>query len=286
MGKTAIVTGGTSNEVVGMGTLALNIKEKMSHLVDELIIFHNGISQKDQRIINNIFPTTFCRYRFDLSFVDKRKNSYIRYFSPMVFCKYECFRLLKEYERVIWTDYDVVILKDLAELFESEIGLQIVQEKEPLSTRFIDGGKCVQDEYDLNKCGVSTPLFVLTRNVGNYMEYYHWCIDNTQKYASNIILPEQCIISMLLQKFAIPYEKLLDHKYALHPRDYLANMEDVSIIHAYGRPKFWEGLYVEAWERYYNEWIALGGSKYQMSLKRKLEHVITLLREGMEKHKS
>ena len=271
MGKTVIVTGGTKDEVVGMGTLAINLREKMTGLVDEMIIFHDGISVKDQKIICSVFPTKFCSYSFKLSRADKRKNSYIRYFSPMVFCKYECFRLLEEYDRVIWTDYDVVILKDLSELFKENIGLQITQERVPLKTRFADMGKSIEDEYDLEINGVSTPLFVLTREIGDYKKYYQWCVDNTRRYASNIMMPEQCIISMLLQKFDIEYKILNDGKYAVHPRDY---NEDASIVHAYGRPKFWEGLYFEAWQKYYCTWIDLGGSKYEVSLKKKLEKIL------------
>lgn len=267
MGKTALVTGGTHNEVVGMGTLALNIKEKMPDLVDELIIFHDGISLKDQEIIQKIFPTKFNEFHFPVRFLDHRKNSYIRYFSPMVFCKYECFRLLEEYERVIWTDYDVVILKDISELLESNAGLQIVEEREPLKTRFRDEGKCVENEYDLERHGVSTPLFVLTRSVGDYKMFYRWCVENTKKYMSYIKLPEQCIISMLVQKFDIKYECLSDVKYAIHPRLYKG---DASIIHAYGRPKFWEGLQNREWDRYYRQWIELGGSKYKVSFKKKM----------------
>lgn len=277
MGKTALVTGGTHDEVVGMGTLALNIKEIVPNLADELIIFHDGISKKDQEIINNIFPTRFCKYDFPISFLDKRRNSAIRYFSPMVFCKYECFRLLEEYDRIIWSDYDVVILKDLTELMENDAGLQIVEEREPLKTRFQDMGQCVEKEYDIERHGVSTPIFVLTRDVGDYRMFYHWCIENTRKYIPYIQLPEQCIFSMLVQRFGIEYVSLPDAKYALHPRYY---EEDALIIHAYGRPKFWEGLSDENWNRYYQQWLALGGSPYKLSLKKRINK---LLAEGKNK---
>lgn len=267
MGKTVLVTGGTSKDVHAIGVLALNIKKVIPDFADELIVFHDGICKKDQKIINQIFPTKFCEFRFPVSFLDKRKNANIRYFSPMVFCKYECFRLLEQYERVVWTDYDIVILKDISELLKSDAGLQIVEEREPLKTRFKDDGKCVQKEYNLEKHGVSTPLFVLTRNIGDYKKYYTWCIENTKKYMAYINLPEQCIISMLIQKFEIEYETILDEKYALHPRLYDGK---ASIVHAYGRPKFWEGLENEEWDKYYQQWISLGGSRYTKPLKEKI----------------
>lgn len=268
MEKTVIVTGGTKKDVSAMGVLALNIKEIASKLADEMIIFHDGISKKEQKIIQNIFPTHFYEYRFPIDFISRRKNSSLRYFSSMVFCKYECFRLLEKYDRVIWTDYDVLIMKDLSELLVSESGLQIVKDSEPLQKMFLPSAKNADlSGFDLQKVGVCTPLFVMTRKIGDYQAYYKWCVENTKKYAEYIYLPEQCIMSLLVQKFNIIYENLSEEKYALHPREYDGC---ASIIHAYGRPKFWEGLYNEKWEKYYNEWLELGGNEYKQPIKEKL----------------
>lgn len=268
MGKTAIVTGGTKKDVSAMGVLALNIKEIAPDLADELIIYHDGISRKEQKIIQNIFPTRFCEYQFPIDFISRRKNSSLRYFSSMIFCKYECFKLLEEYDRVIWTDYDVLIRRNLKELLASDAGLQIVEDNEALQTMFLPDIK-VEDftEYDLQKNGVCTPLFVMTPQIGDYRQFYNWCIEKTRQYAPYIYYPEQCILSMLVQKFQISYDNLSREKYALHPRD---DDGEASIIHAYGRPKFWEGLYNEKWAEYYQEWLTLGGSRYRQPLKEKL----------------
>lgn len=271
MGKTVIVTGGTKKDVSAMGVLAINIKKILPDLADELIIFHDGIPKKQQKIINDIFPTHFCEYRFPIDFMSRRKNRSLRYFSPMVFCKYECLKLLEKYDRVIWTDYDVVILKNLKELLSNTSGLQIVEDSAPLQRMFLANVHTVNlSEFDLQKKGVCTPLFVVTRKIGDYKEMYDWCIENTKRYAAYIDLPEQCIMSMMVQKFGIYYEKLSDKKYALHPKEY---SEEASIIHSYGRPKFWEGLYNEEWTEYYNEWISLGGCKYKQPIKEKLIQV-------------
>lgn len=275
MGKTAIVTGGTHKDVSAMGVLALNLKNVAPDLADELIIFHDGIGKKEQQIIKNIYPACFCRYNFPIPFHVKRKNRSLRYFSPMVFCKYECFRLLEQYDRVIWTDYDVLILKDLEELLDEKYGLQIVGEGGPLKKMFLPN-ICEIDmrEYDLEEITVSTPLFVMTREIGDYIKFYNWCNMATLKYAQYIDLPEQCIISMLIQKFNIQYSKLSKRKYALHPNEYDGQ---ASILHAYGRPKFWEGLYDVQWNSYYREWCRLGGSYYKEPLKEKIIKLISRL---------
>lgn len=271
MGKTAIVTGGTCKDVAAMGVLAINLREKAPDLADELIIFHDGISKKNQQIIQHIMPTRFEQYSFPIDFISKRKNRSLRYFSEMIFCKYECFRLLREFDRVIWTDYDVLILKDLHELNDRQDGLQIVRDSAPMRQMFLPSVQEVKlDEFDLSEPGVCTPLFVLAKAVGDYEGFYEWCITMTQKYAAYIDLPEQCIMSMLIQKYQIPYYNLPVKQYALHPREYDG---EASILHSYGRPKFWEGLYNEQWEAYYAEWLSMGGSRYRQPWKEKLINV-------------
>lgn len=268
MGKTAIVTGGTCKDVSAMGVLALNLKNITPDIADELIIFHDGISKRNQNIITKIFPTRFIKFKFKINFKDNRTNRSLRYFSPMIFCKYECFNLLKEYERVMWTDYDIIIRKNLMELLESQSGLQIIEDKGPLRKMFLDDAQCISDDgYDINQTAITTPLMVFTRQIGDYGKYYEWCKAATVEYAAYIDLPEQCIISMLIQKFHIQYEKLSNSKYALHPR---ADDGNSSILHAYGRPKFWEGLQNKQWQEYYQEWLCLGGSPYRKPLKEKI----------------
>ncbi len=268
MNKTAVVTGGTHKDAAAIGVLALNIKDRAAKLGEELIVFHDGLSRRDRAIISSVFPTKFYRYHFKISWLDRRKNRSIRYFSPMVFCKYECLQLLREYDCVIWTDYDVVILKDLHELKESPAALQLVEADGSLRDMFLEEGKMLQIEgIDLDQKGVTTPLFVLNRTIGDYMEYYRWCNEATLKYSSYIDLPEQCIFSMMLQKYNIKYECLCSEKYVASPRkDY----QNASVIHAAGRPKFWEGLRNEEWERYYALWLELGGSEYKVPLKEKI----------------
>lgn len=271
MGKIAIVTGGTSKDVAAMGTLALNIRKIMPHIADELVIFHDGIKKKDRELIQSIFPTRFIKFNFPIAFRDMRSNRSLRYFSPMIFCKYECLNLLDEYEKVMWTDYDVVILKDISELLKENLGLTIVEVKAPVRHMFLDAvSRYDMKEFDLDKYGVGTQIFIVTRAIGDYKKYYEWCVNATKKYAGCIDLPEQCILSMAVQKFKISYATIDVKKYACPVADMDINIDDVSILHCYGRPKFWEGRKNVYWERYYDEWLSRGGSRYRQPFKEKL----------------
>lgn len=270
MGRKAIVTGGTAKDIAAMGAMVLNIKDIMPSIADELIIYHDGVGKKEQKLIQSIFPTRFIKFQFPVAFKDMRKNDSLRYFSTMVFCKYECLNLLNEFEQVMWTDYDVVFLKDISELWQSERGLSIVEEKAPVKTMFSDK---VNDydlrEFDLQTRGFSTPLFVVSRNIGDYRQYYEWCIDATKKYAGCIYLPEQCIISLMIQKFRISYSTINPMKYVCSVREEY-NEEGVSILHCVGRPKFWEGRENLHWQKYYDKWLLMGGRKYRKPFKEKL----------------
>lgn len=257
--KTAIVTGGTKKDVDAMAVLALNLQDVSPNLADELIIFHDGISADKQKLIQKIMPTRFIRYKCPISWFQLMCNRTIRYFSPMVFCKYECFRLLEKFDRVIWTDYDVVITKGIDELKGRKAKLSVVADHSTVLRKMFYPTieKKIMEGYDLEGVSITTPIFVLNRSLGHYTEYCDWCYAMTRKYIKYIYLPEQCIITMLVQNFKIKYEELDMETYYYHPRN---ATEKTKILHAYGQPKYWNGLHNEQWESYYNNWKSMKGS--------------------------
>ena len=251
--KTAVVTGGTKKDVDAMAVLALNLQEVSPKLTDELIIFHDGISDKKQNLFQQIMPTRFIRYKCPINWFRLMRNKTIRYFSPMVFCKYECLRLLEEFDIVIWTDYDVVIKENIDELKNRKSKMSIIVNHDtPLRRMFYPTIKREKMEgYDMEGVSVTTPIFVMHKSLKHYMEYYNWCYDMTRRYAKYLYLPEQCIFTMLIQNFHINYEELDMEVYCRHPRN---ATEKTKILHAYGQPKYWNGLHDECWELYYKKW--------------------------------
>lgn len=258
--STALVTGGTKKDVAAMAVLAMNIRETNRGLVDEFVVLHNGIKKKDRELIGKILPTRFIRYCCPVSAIKLWRNKAIRYFSPMVLCKFECFKLLNDYDCVVWSDYDVIIKEDISEILDSECYYTTVCNHETrLREMFYESilSKDVQ-EYDLEGDCICTPLFVIKRGLQNYNEYYEWCYRKLEEYVRDVSLPEQCIFTMLVQKFHLEFNEIDPDVYAMYPKK---DSEKVKILHAYGRPKFWSGLYNEQWNQYYNEWLSMGGSK-------------------------
>lgn len=252
----ALVIGGTKNDWEAMAVFLLNFKTVMPEIVDDIIVFHDGITKKQQTLMRRIANIEFVRYRCPISKWRCMLNKSICFFSQMVFCKFECFRLLDKYDYVIWSDYDVVIKKNISEIIDTQNEFMTVcNEDVPLKNNFFTNIKNKEIYmYNLMADTICTPLFVLRRNIGDYKKYYDWCYEQTRKYIKDIYLPEQAIITMLVQKFGINYKKIDRRVYCSYPLD---DEEDIKVLHAYGQPKFWNGLDNEIWNEYYHNWQEL-----------------------------
>ena len=293
--KTAIVTGGTANDVPAMACLVMNIKDTNPSLADEVVIYHDGILEKDQQLINSIFPTRFILYESPFKEVTDFGDVVTKYFSPMVFCKYECFKLLNDYECVIWSDYDVVIVDDISELkIKTVNGIRMdISEGSLVSESFKGDIKLVLENYDLTREGISMGIFCLFNNLSNIQNIYNFCIKYTKKLASYLFLPEQAVINLMLQHFNIDVSlnTPLGKEYTIHPI-HDKNIRDVKIYHSYGQPKFWNGLYNKTWETNYKKWKRMGGTPYEYrTIKYKIKekmynlYLYKLLRKAYKKLK-
>lgn len=255
--KKAIITGGTRQDFEAMATLVMNIMDVMPELNADIIIFHDGISKEDRHQLTAIYPVRFIKYKAPIHFWQMYTNPNIRYFSSVIFCKYETLRMLGEYESVMWTDYDVIIKEDISNLFESCRGATFVTNgTAKLKDMFYEKSlsrlqQKFGNEFELDKDAVTTPLFIFSRDIGDYNQYYRWCNKVTQKYCRYLSLPEQATFSMMLQKFDVSYDELSNEIYALHPK---YDKETAKIVHAYGQPKFWNGYNDERWNMYNKKW--------------------------------
>lgn len=256
MGSRVLVTGGTKKDIDAMAVLALNVREKTPKLAHEMVVFHDGVPEEIQRKFQEILPTRFIRYRCP---VPKRKlwqNKIIRYFSPMVFCKYECFRLLEDYDTVIWSDYDVVIKDDVSELLDADQPCSFVCNHETLLRQMFYPkiNEKTYASFHLDGDSICTPLFFLNRGIGDHHKYVSCCYEWTARYIRDLYLPEQCIFTMLVQRFDLNYNEIDKDIYCVHPKD---DRENAKILHAYGQPKFWSGLKNPLWDSCYEQWIKI-----------------------------
>ena len=172
----------SSDHVFALATLMLNIKHVNPQIASEYVVFHNGVSIKDRNIIRSILPTRFIKYRFPIKDVSSFDKGTITYFSPMVFAKFECFRLLDEYETVIYSDYDIVLCADIAELLiPVDVGIRAIISK---NSSVADQFHALVPGYDLERPGISMALFVLFSTFPNHNIFYQECYKKTREYAS------------------------------------------------------------------------------------------------------
>lgn len=264
MGTNVIVTGGTKTDAAAMAVFAINIKETNADVFDKLVIFHNGIKKRDRERIQAIFNTEFIRYEYPRK---SRNDTVMSYFSTMVFCKYECLRLLDRYDVVVWSDYDVTIEGSLKEITTfSNNCLNVIEADRSIRRMFY---KEINEQrlkkYDLTRNGILMSLFAISNKLPSYNQIYQWCYQKTAEYDGDIWLPEQCVFSLALQEFDIAYSCIEEKRYACHPQDAVGGE---SVLHAMGQPKFWNGLDNEHWNRMYQSWLEMGGTPYSEKRKR------------------
>lgn len=261
-----LVTGGTKDDAVPIGVFVMNIARTNAHLFDKVIVFHDGISLKTQNLIRSFFPTEFIEYSYDKK---TRNDEVLSYFSKMVFCKYECFKLLDIYDVVVWSDYDVVVLKPLDEFCSiDDKTMNVLTSSDSLRKMLFKNlvNEEIEKQFDLDKEGVCTPLFAFDRSIGNYMKIYEWCYQKTYEWDEDLYLPEQCVFSFAVQYFDIPLKRYSFDEYACFPTKARG---DEYILHAYGPKKFWSGLDNPLWTQMYKDWLKAGGMSYK-SWKKKL----------------
>lgn len=267
-----LVTGGSKNDTAPIAVLLLNIA-KTQHWVDHVIVYHDGIPEKQQKLMQSIRPVEFIRYQFPGS--KRNFNEIVKYvYTEMVFCKYECLKLLKRFDYVVWTDYDVVFQREVTELLDFEDDSSGWKSLVSNGEKYQSFGEQIKsyarEELSaycpLDKPTLSTGLMVLSKSKLKQPEkIYEKCISFTEKFGGLLVLPEQAILDMVLhQENVVP--EAISWKYATLPTGNPSDTE-APILHTYSQPKFWNGRKNRDWEENYAEWLRMGGVKWRPASK-------------------
>jgi lipopolysaccharide biosynthesis glycosyltransferase len=257
--RNAVVFGLTADHIFAVACVMMDLKRIVPGLIDEVVIIHDGVSLKDQMILESILPSRFILYDFPLKSKKVLQAPSVLHFTKMIFTKFECLRLLDNYNNVAWMDYDIVIQSDMSELFSpSNSGFKIAR-----------GGVTVREqlikpvaEYNMNAEGMGAHVFVVQDNLKKYTEMYRFCYTKLEEYAQVLFLPEQAIFDFMIQEFGVKPDFFDARVYGPHPRE-TADAMKAKIIHCWGQPKFWNGTHNVQWNANYSSWIKMGGSKYK-----------------------
>lgn len=253
--ENAIVLGLTKNFTFALASVLIDLRRTWAGpILPTVFVYHDGISLRDSKILNTLWPNlTFVRYRPSLSWRTLKARG-TRYFTPMVFSKFECFRIATLFESVLWLDYDQRIVKDLSPLFHST------------TNRFLPGGLPVAGQftrpvegYDMNREGMAGGAFLIKKSRIDGFAAWRRSYRLLDQFADRLLMGEQGIIDLVIQDLQLESDPLEPEVYGCHPT---SRARDAVILHCWGQPKFWSGLADPEWQQNYEHWKVLGGSLY------------------------
>ena len=255
--KRAIVTGGSSNHIPAMGVLVLNILESCPDFSDDIIIYHDAmISEDDKRRIRSIYPVIFKEYDTSCFQREAFNRTVWHHFSFMLFCKYECWNLLDEYEQVMWLDYDIYIYIYCSELFDLATPAMFMNSISTIR-KFNDNVfthlDALSDVDLVNVPSVSCGTFVLSDTFPSYRQFYQDCLRLTNELSDCLTSAEEAVISVLLQRYHVTPTPADSKIYCFNPKRGPVP-DTVKIVHIWGQQKFWNGFRFKPWERLYQKW--------------------------------
>ncbi len=259
MKKYAIVLGGTGNLSFALGVVLLGLKKYNSTLLidTDIYVYYQNMSENDKFALNNIVPCQFLPYNFPS--MEGMSAHILRDYGEMTFARYECFKYLKNYERVCWLDADILIQGDISEMFTEMCG-DIAFRREYYDQRIRINFKNNIDGYDMNAAHYNAGIMVLSNKLLPLAdELYDWCYKKTCEISSLLYFPDQGILLLMCQHFKLSIYALSE-KYNCEARRNSFVCRKAAIIHAVGHRKFWKYYYFHQWYKFYLGWRKIGGS--------------------------
>lgn len=240
--KAAIVFSGDQRHFFAIGTSIVSFLDVNPRWTGDIIVYLDRCSESNKQVMDRLqskYPEVGIYLRkFDFpspSFSLRNSYSYTR-FTPMVYSKFEIFRLLLEYDVVIYSDYDVVFLSNLEEFYSELPTFDIAM----LDTADAIGKWVFLKEikgYDLSKKMYGAGLIVLTRNIQKKFQAEN-LYQLARKHGWKLRQPEQIIIGFVIEDFNLKCIGLDPEVYAASPKR-LASSSESKIAHSPGLSKFW-----------------------------------------------
>ena len=266
--KNGILLAATKNSAFTIGTILINIQDIMPNKVDIFYILHDGFNEKDINLMQKISKNKakfifFDEKTFLQNFKENINYNFLNRWTHMAYARFEAFKYLNECENIIYIDFDVLILKDISELFKlkkQNYELAARKGKTPLN-------KALNLKIQDNKTTYQAGIIVFNDNIKNAQECYDFL------YNINNINDQGAFSLMIYEKNI--KTKDLKNKYT-GSVDWRQS-KDASIIHAWGsKNRFWNNTLCAKtwpkWDEYYQKWLKLEGSAYKDGIKANTTH--------------
>ena len=236
--------------------------------IDKYIVFHtkdDPVSDSDKFVAKKLCNKIEFRVFNPGSDLPKDHPLYKRY-SPLFFCRFSIFDLLKEFDNVLYLDADLVIQKDISPIFNYKpmAGRPTIKH---IKDRVLNKNyfNFTEDDFSPN-AGV---LFV-SRDLPNYQNYRKECCHILAELIS-INEPkflDELTLGILNKRHNLGMKRLPKHFNCDCP---WLNSEDATIVHSINDNKFWDHLILKTlfpqWSQMNALWEDAGGSSYTGKIK-------------------
>ena len=271
--KNSILLAATKDSAFALGTMLVNIKEKM--LVDMFYIVNDGFSDEDKKAMGKIVNEGggglskikfiyFTQKDFleRLKLFDKEKlllqnDSFLKRYTFMSYAMFEAFNLLGESENILYLDFDILLLKPIDELFRAKAPFCADRGKNTVKALVPHYEGKFSDERVYR-----TGVVCFSNFIQNPKTCYDFIYKSSAKYN---FINDQVAFSLLIYEYKIKVKVLKRDKYA--GELFYRQNRQASLIHAYGsKNRFWNNKLAHQlfpqWSEYYKKWLEFGGSAY------------------------
>jgi lipopolysaccharide biosynthesis glycosyltransferase len=266
--KIAFIFAFTQNLSFAAGNCAIALNRYLSLDDYDIVMLHGPLPDKDLKALSKIPHVVLRDFALNDKFVDHMlinipKESRFRTRNQlMCFAHFEAFRLLNEYEIVIYNDVDIGIQADISDILKYQpFGLtpDIPWKVANQFTREIPG-------YDMNKPSYCSGVMVLNDSIP-YKKILEFLYKKAWDYADALINPDQSIINIALQEFNItPKLVPLEEYNCISWKDEAITAK---IVHFGTEKKVWNNTNIcnsfPEWYRNHKIWLALGGSDFDQT---------------------
>jgi len=220
----------------------------------DVVVYHDGVPAADRARLATLRPCEFVRYECPAAIRAAVPADALRAFSAMVYAKYECFALLARYARVIWLDTDILIRGELRTLAaRSAGGAAFAREDKPLGFNF----RAPIPGFDMDRPFFNAGVFAISDRLAGREQARDWLLEATARHAGQIVLGEQGILNLWLQRQGVAPCSLLPEYNVFRHREGAAGAR---LVHAVGHRKPWMDFGDAQWNADYAHWLALGGT--------------------------
>ncbi len=263
-----VVTGVTGDWAFAAGVLLLALRRHNPQLGADVLLFHDAaLCPADKALLESLG----ARCEPFAAACEGLRPEVVRQFSPLSLSKLACFRLLADYESVLWLDADALVQDSLEEAFSFGPLALALQDAE-----FGDIGRTAPARVNVHEPvegldgdapNLNSGVVVLQRGLNDAASLGQWCLEFIRKHAAQLRYPDQAALNALAQRLRRERPGAvaeLPLRFNCHPRN--AGAAYAPIVHAFGAYKLWnDGLTAACfpeWQRDYARWLRMGGSPY------------------------